>query len=81
MGEAITPGIHAAAPKAKGQIQHLFNQQGDVDEELISLGLFKTIGPERYNRDAELPAPGLGESLAVTKVAGWNLQSLQPYLA
>ncbi len=53
MGEAITPGIHAAVPKAKGQIQHLFSQQGDVDEELISLALLKTIGPERYYRTAE----------------------------
>ncbi len=56
MGEAITPGIHAAVPKAKGKIQHLFSQQGDVDEELISLALLKTIGPERYYRATESSA-------------------------
>jgi hypothetical protein len=48
MGEAITPGINAAAPGATGKIQHLFSQQGDVDKELIALALLKTIGPERY---------------------------------
>jgi activator of 2-hydroxyglutaryl-CoA dehydratase/predicted nucleotide-binding protein (sugar kinase/HSP70/actin superfamily) len=48
MGEAITPGINAAAPGAAGKIQHLFSQQGDVDRELIALALLKTIGPERY---------------------------------
>jgi predicted nucleotide-binding protein (sugar kinase/HSP70/actin superfamily) len=48
MGEAITPGINAAAPGAAGKIQHLFSQQGDVDRELIALALLKTIGPVRY---------------------------------
>ena len=52
MGEAITPGIHAAAPEANGKIQHLFSQQGDIDRELIALALLKTIGPERYYRQA-----------------------------
>ncbi len=53
MGEAITPGIHAAVPEAEGKIQHLFSQQGDIDEELIQLALLKTIGPERYYQAAE----------------------------
>jgi len=53
MGETITPGINAAVPEAKGKVQHLFSQQGDVDEELIALALLKTIGPERYYRAAE----------------------------
>jgi len=53
MGEAITPGIHAAVPESQGKIQHLFSQQGDIDEELIQLALLKTIGPERYYRVAE----------------------------
>ncbi|MGD9357030.1 MAG: hypothetical protein PVH71_10100, partial [Chromatiales bacterium] len=48
MGEAISPGINAAAPEANGKIQHLFSQQGDIDRELIALALLKTIGPERY---------------------------------
>ncbi|RLJ20327.1 hypothetical protein DJ031_05845 [bacterium endosymbiont of Escarpia laminata] len=58
MGEAITPGINAAVPDAKGRIQHLFSQQGDVDEELIALALLKTIGPERYYRAAEANEAG-----------------------
>jgi len=53
MGEAITPGIYAAVPEAKGKVQHLFSQQGDVDEELIQVALLKTIGPERYYRAVE----------------------------
>ena len=53
MGEAITPGIYAAVPEARGKVQHLFSQQGDVDEELIQVALLKTIGPERYYRAAE----------------------------
>jgi hypothetical protein len=53
MGEAITPGIYTAAPQAEGKIQHLFSQQGDIDDELIELALLKTIGPERYYRAAE----------------------------
>ena len=54
MGEAITPGIYDSVPEAKGKIQHLFSQQGDVDEELIQLALLKTIGPERYYRIADV---------------------------
>ena len=56
MGEAITPGIYHSVPEAKGKIQHLFSQQGDVDDELVSLALLKTIGPERYYRSAEAKA-------------------------
>ena len=48
MGEAITPGIYTSAKKAKGKIQHLFSQQGDVDSQLLQLALLKTIGPYRY---------------------------------
>ncbi len=53
MGEAITPGIYDAVKESQGKIQHLFSQQGDIDEELIQLALLKTIGPERYYREAE----------------------------
>ncbi len=56
MGEAITPGIYNAVPDAHGKVQHLFSQQGDVDDELIALALLKTIGPERYYRSAEAVA-------------------------
>jgi activator of 2-hydroxyglutaryl-CoA dehydratase/predicted nucleotide-binding protein (sugar kinase/HSP70/actin superfamily) len=50
LGEVMTPGIARAAPEAKGRIQHLFSQQGDVDAELLALALLKTVGPERYYR-------------------------------
>ncbi len=53
MGEAITPGIHAAAPGCRGKIQPLFSQQGDIDAELIQTALLKTTGPERFYRRAE----------------------------
>jgi predicted nucleotide-binding protein (sugar kinase/HSP70/actin superfamily) len=48
MGEAITPGIYAASPISKGKIQHLFSQQGDVDNDLLQLALLKTLGPYRF---------------------------------
>ncbi|WP_428738586.1 BadF/BadG/BcrA/BcrD ATPase family protein [Sulfurimonas sp.] len=48
MGEAITPGINNAAKNARGKVQHLFSQQGDVDEELMQSALLKTIGPIRF---------------------------------
>jgi predicted nucleotide-binding protein (sugar kinase/HSP70/actin superfamily) len=48
MGEAITPGIYNAAKSKKGNIQHLFSQQGDVDTELIQVALLKTIGATRF---------------------------------
>lgn len=50
MGEALTPRIAASAPGADGRIQHLFSQQGDLDEELLALVLLKTLGPERFYR-------------------------------
>lgn len=53
MGESITPGIYATANGAKGKVQHLFSQQGDVDKELIAQALLKTIGPVRYYQAAE----------------------------
>jgi activator of 2-hydroxyglutaryl-CoA dehydratase/predicted nucleotide-binding protein (sugar kinase/HSP70/actin superfamily) len=48
MGEAITPGIYNATKSKKGNIQHLFSQQGDVDTELIQVALLKTIGATRF---------------------------------
>jgi predicted nucleotide-binding protein (sugar kinase/HSP70/actin superfamily) len=60
MGEAITPGIHAAAPGCRGKIQPLFSQQGDIDAELIQTALLKTVGPERFYRRAEECTEGEG---------------------
>jgi activator of 2-hydroxyglutaryl-CoA dehydratase/predicted nucleotide-binding protein (sugar kinase/HSP70/actin superfamily) len=55
MGEVMTPSILRAAGGTTGRIQHLFSQQGDVDEELISLALLKTLGPEKFYRGAGRP--------------------------
>jgi len=55
MGEAITPAITGSVT-ARGRIQHLFSQQGDVDEELLSLALLKTLGPERLYSRPEIRA-------------------------
>lgn len=52
MGEVMTPAIVQAVPGASGRIQHLFSQQGDVDEELIALALLKVLGPEGFYRRA-----------------------------
>jgi activator of 2-hydroxyglutaryl-CoA dehydratase/predicted nucleotide-binding protein (sugar kinase/HSP70/actin superfamily) len=49
MGEALTPAIQNAG-HARGRVQHLFSADGDVNEELLTLALLKTMGPERYYR-------------------------------
>jgi hypothetical protein len=47
MGELLTPAIESAA-RAGGRIQHLFSAEGDVNEELLTLAVLKSLGPERY---------------------------------
>ncbi len=47
MGEVITPAIYEAFPEAKGKIQPIFSQQGDVDREKLSQALLQALGPER----------------------------------
>ena len=49
MGEMLTPAIQKAGG-AHGRVQHLFSADGDVNEELLTLALLKTMGPERYYR-------------------------------
>ena len=48
MGEVLTPAIAAASGPEHGRIQHLFSADGDVNEELLSLALLKSMGPETY---------------------------------
>ncbi len=58
MGEVLTPAIQHASG-APGRVQHLFSADGDVNEELLTLALLKTMGPERYYRaDAEPSSNG-----------------------
>jgi activator of 2-hydroxyglutaryl-CoA dehydratase/predicted nucleotide-binding protein (sugar kinase/HSP70/actin superfamily) len=49
MGEVLTPAIQQAG-HARGRVQHLFSADGDVNEELLTLALLKTMGPEGYYR-------------------------------
>jgi hypothetical protein len=49
MGEMFTPVIQHAGG-AHGRVQHLFSADGDVNEELLTLALLKTMGPERFYR-------------------------------
>lgn len=48
MGEILTPCINHVEGAEDGRIQHLFSADGDVDEELLTLALLKTLGAERY---------------------------------
>ncbi len=47
MGEVITPAIYKRFPTAKGKIQPLFSQQGDIDEDKLEQALLQALGPER----------------------------------
>jgi predicted nucleotide-binding protein (sugar kinase/HSP70/actin superfamily) len=47
MGETISNALRQAAPHAKGKVEPLFSQQGDVDESAIELALLRALGPAR----------------------------------
>ncbi len=47
MGELLTPAIENV-DSGDGRIQHLFSAEGDVNEELLTLAVLKSLGPERY---------------------------------
>ncbi len=50
MGEALTPRLLQAERKRNGRIQHLFSAEGELNDELLTLAVLKTLGPERYFR-------------------------------
>ncbi len=50
MGEILSPSIVQAAQKGEGCIQPVFSQQGELDEERLSLAVLKSIGPYRLYR-------------------------------
>jgi len=50
MGEVITPAIYRTFPQAKGKIQPIFSQQGDIDREKLEQALLQALGPERVYR-------------------------------
>lgn len=49
MGEVITPAIYESCPDAKGKIQPIFSQQGDIDHSQLHLALLNALGPERLH--------------------------------
>lgn len=56
MGEVLTPAIQRQSGST-GRIQHLFSADGEINEELLTLALLKTMGPEAfYRRPGALPA-------------------------
>ena len=55
MGEILTPCLYQADGKGKHRIQHLFSTDGDVNEELLTLALLKTLGPDRYYGHPQMP--------------------------
>jgi len=49
MGELLTPAIASLEDEpGRGRIQHLFSAEGDINEELLTLSVLKSLGPERY---------------------------------
>lgn len=56
MGEILTPCINRGDGAEHGRIQNLFSADGDVNEELLTLALLKTLGPERYYSRSEMKA-------------------------
>jgi len=56
MGEMLTPAIQHAGG-SHGRVQQLFSADGEVNEELLTLALLKTMGTERYYRAATSTLP------------------------
>ena len=49
MGELLTPAVEGLeCHPGRGRIQHLFSAEGDLDEELLTLAVLKSLRPERY---------------------------------
>ncbi len=48
MGEVLTPSIMQARDSKSGRIQNLFSADGDVNHELLTMAVLKTMGPERF---------------------------------
>jgi len=48
MGEVLAPKLIAAAGQKSARMQNLFSSDGDVDEELLTVALLKSLGPLGY---------------------------------
>lgn len=56
MGEVLTPRLIAAAGQKSARMQNLFSSDGDVDEELLTVALLKSLGPQGYYRRSRVTA-------------------------
>ena len=48
MGEMLGPRLLQSKRRGNGRIQHLFSAAGEVNEDLLTLAVLKTVGPDRY---------------------------------
>ncbi len=48
MGEVLSPKLLAASGQKGARMQNLFSSDGDVDEELLTVALLKSLGPSGY---------------------------------
>lgn len=48
MGDILSPSIMQANRIRSGRIQNLFSADGDVNQELLTMAVLKTMGPEKY---------------------------------
>lgn len=48
MGEMLSPRLLRSKRSQNGRIQHLFSAAGEVNDNLLTLAVLKTIGPDRY---------------------------------
>ncbi len=48
MGELLTPGILNESQTNSGRIQHLFSSDGLINEDILTIALLKSMGPEKY---------------------------------
>jgi predicted nucleotide-binding protein (sugar kinase/HSP70/actin superfamily) len=53
MGELFTPKIMEMAERNDVRIQHLFTNDGEINEDLLRLSLLKTTGVEKFYRQSD----------------------------
>jgi hypothetical protein len=56
MGEVLAPKLIAASGQKSARMQNLFSSDGDVDEELLTVALLKSLGPQGYYRRSTVGA-------------------------
>ena len=44
----LTPSIMREGQNPNARIQHLFSDEGEINEDILGLALLKTMGPEKY---------------------------------